>query len=385
MALRRQAISLFFKPFARMFSLIGKKISEVDTPALLIDLDKFERNLAKLPKSMERFPGVAVRPHGKAHKCPTIAHLQVEHGAVGLCCQKLSEAESMVVAGIKDILISNEVIGTSKLYRLASLAKQTKLSVCVDNIQNAREISQAASVFGATVNIIVEVNVGQDRCGVEPGEPVVALAKEIISLPNLVFKGIQTYQGWNQHVRKFEDRQAAVGKVVEKTKKTLDALSANDIACEVVTGGGTGTYTFEAASKVFTEVQPGSYVFMDVDYGKNFGQDDKPFSDFEQSLFVLSTVISVTPGDRAVLDAGMKAVSLDSGPPTVKNRPELVYHSGGDEHGILRPSGDLKVGDQVWLIPGHCDPTVNMHDHFLGVRKGMVETVWPITGRGPGV
>ncbi|KAK3739010.1 hypothetical protein QZH41_010486 [Actinostola sp. cb2023] len=423
MGFERVLKDLCSRPLCTMFTQIGKKITEVETPALLIDLDKFERNLKKLPQSLHATNSpVKVRPHAKAHKCPTIAHMQVTHGAVGVCCQKLSEAESMVrlnykymaalvVGGIKDVLISNEIVGTSKLLRLASLAKQARISVCVDDIQNAREMSQAAVSFGATVDVIVEVNVGQDRCGVEPGDPVVILAKEIMALPNLVFKGIQTYQGWNQHVRTFEDRKEAVGKVVDKTKKTLDALSANNIPCQVVTGGGTGTYTFEAASRgkntlhrklegldeiiealfvcmviyAFTEVQPGSYIFMDADYGRNFGKDGQPFDEFEQSLYVLSTVISVTPGNRAVLDAGIKAVSLDSGPPLVHDNPDVIYSNGGDEHGILRPSGDFKIGDQVWLLPGHCDPTVNMHDVFIGVRNGLVESVWPITGRGPGV
>ncbi|EDO33551.1 predicted protein [Nematostella vectensis] len=267
-----------------------------------------------------------------------------------------------VVSGVRDVLISNEVIGESKLLRLASLAKQAKVSVCVDDAQNVEEMSKVASIMGATIDVIIEVNVGQERCGVEPGEQVVQLAKHILALPNLNFKGIQTYQGWNQHVRKFGDRKTAVAKVSEMAKATVEALSSNNIPCEVVTGGGTGTYTFEAASG-----------------------DGNLFSEFEQSLYVLSTVISVTPGKRAILDAGMKALSLDSGPPLIKDHPQLIYHNGGDEHGIVKPSGELKVGDQVWLIPGHCDPTVNMHNWMLGVRNGMVETAWPITGRGPGI
>ncbi|XP_032228998.1 3-hydroxy-D-aspartate aldolase [Nematostella vectensis] len=367
-----------------MFGEIGKQISKLTTPVLLVDLCRFERNIRKLMKTLEN-SGVRARPHAKAHKCPAIAHIQISHGANGVCCQKLSEAESMVVSGVRDVLISNEVIGESKLLRLASLAKQAKVSVCVDDAQNVEEMSKVASIMGATIDVIIEVNVGQERCGVEPGEQVVQLAKHILALPNLNFKGIQTYQGWNQHVRKFGDRKTAVAKVSEMAKATVEALSSNNIPCEVVTGGGTGTYTFEAASGVFTEVQPGSYVFMDADYGKNLGADGNLFSEFEQSLYVLSTVISVTPGKRAILDAGMKALSLDSGPPLIKDHPQLIYHNGGDEHGIVKPSGELKVGDQVWLIPGHCDPTVNMHNWMLGVRNGMVETAWPITGRGPGI
>ena len=185
-------------------------------------------------------------------------------------------------------------------------------------------------------------------------------------------------------MRNHTERQAAVEKVANKAKKTVELLKQNNVGCDIVTGGGTGTYLFEAKSRIFTEVQPGSYVFMDADYGKNYDQDGNFFKEFENSLFVLSTVISVTKGKRAILDAGMKAVSLDSGPPVVCDH-EGTYYGGGDEHGIVKPPGNLKVGDRVLLIPGHCDPTVNLYDYFVGLRDNKVECIWPITARGPGI
>ncbi|KAK2141581.1 hypothetical protein LSH36_1074g00003 [Paralvinella palmiformis] len=235
------------------------------------------------------------------------------------------------------------------------------------------------------MDCVVEVNVGQDRCGVEPGKPAVELAKHILELPNVTFKGIQCYQGWNQHVRKIPDRKEAVGVVIKKTRDTLQAFKEAGIDCPYVTGGGTGTYLFEADSGVFTEVQPvsflivfakGSYIFMDADYNKNLDVTGNFAKDFVQSLYVLGTIQSVTKEDRAVIDAGMKAV---------EGHPNTVYNIGGDEHGILIPGSGYKVGDLVMLIPGHCDPTVNMYDWLIGIRDSKVESLWPVLGRGPGV
>jgi len=369
---------------------IGDLVQNVDTPSLVVDLNALERNLRKLPTTMPAgSSSVKIRPHGKAHKCPQLAHLQEAiGGCTGICAQTLSEAEAFVEGGIKDVFVSNQVIGTRKIERLASLVEKhgALVSVCVDDVANIHDMASVLKSKNAKIGVIVEVNVGQERCGVEPGEDAVLLAKEVIKHENLSFFGIQCYQGWNQHIRLPNDRKEAVDQVIEKAKQTLKHFHEAGIACQVVTGGGTGTYPFEAASGVFTEVQPGSYALMDVDYNKNFETDSTHLSSvFEQSLYVLSTVQSVSKGKRAVLDCGMKGVSLDSGPPQVLNRPEIEYFSGGDEHGILRPDPGLKVSDLVWLIPGHCDPTVNLHDWMVGVRDGKVETLWPITGRGPGV
>lgn len=370
--------------------VIGDLVTNIDTPSLVVDLNALERNLRKLPTTMPAgSSGVKIRPHGKAHKCPMLAHLQEAiGGCAGICAQTLSEAEAFVQGGIKDVFVSNQVIGRRKIERLASLAEDhgAQVSVCVDDIANIQDMASVLDSKNINMGVIVEVNVGQERCGVEPGEDAVLLAKEVNKYENLTFLGIQCYQGWNQHIRLPKDRKEAVDQVIEKAKLTLQQFHEADISCQVVTGGGTGTYPFEAASGVFTEIQPGSYVLMDVDYNKNYETDSSHLSSvFEQSLFVLSTVQSVSKGKRAVLDCGMKGVSLDSGPPQVLNRPEIEYFSGGDEHGILRPDPGLMVGELVWLIPGHCDPTVNLHDWMIGVRDGKVETMWPITGRGPGV
>lgn len=374
----------------RMFSVkppcqVGDPVTEVETPALVVCLDRLEQNLRQLTAAMKSYPGVAFRPHVKAHKCPILARMQMKTGACGVCCQTLSEAEAMVEGGLEDVFISNQVIGRKKLLRLASLARNARVSLCVDDEGNIADISKAAGDLGVTLDLVVEVNVGQDRCGVEPGEDVLRLAKAIQSLPRVTFKGIQCYNGWNQHIRSVSERNAAVSLVAEKSRKALAALKDGGIDCSYVTGGGTGTFHFEANSGVFTEVQPGSYIVMDVDYGKNLDKSDNFDTEFKQSMYVLSTVQSVSPGDRAILDTGLKGVSLDSGVPTVCGMESLTFSNGGDEHGILRPSGNLKVGDQVWLVPGHCDPTVNMYQWFVGLRDGKVEAIWPITGRGPGV
>lgn len=371
--------------FSKALCSIGSIISKCETPALIVCLDELEANLKKMSDIMKKYPGVNYRPHAKAHKCPLLGQLQLKHGAPGLCCQTLTEAEAMVEGGIQDIFISNEVVEESKVLRVASLAKFATISLCVDSEKNIEDLNSAATKLHVNLDLVVEVNVGQDRSGVEPGEDVLKLAQKVQALPNVNFKGLQCYNGWNQHIRKVADRKAAIDLVILKTKKAIQILKDNGIECNYITGGGTGTFELEAASGVFTEVQPGSYVFMDVDYSKNLDESGSPVSDFLQSLFVLSTVQSVTPGIRAILNTGLKGVSLDSGVPKVCADTDLEFFNGGDEHGIVKPSGSLKVGDQVWLIPGHCDPTVNMHNWIVGVRGGVVECLWPITGRGPGV
>jgi len=374
----------------KMFSVkapchVGDTVTEIETPALVVCLKRLEENLHQMTVAMSNYPNVTFRPHVKAHKCPVIARMQMKTGACGVCCQTLSEAEAMVEGGLDDVFISNQVIGRKKLLRLAGLARMSKLSVCVDDERNIADLSQAAGDLGVNLDLVVEVNVGQDRCGVEPGDDVVRLAKAIQALPNVTFKGIQCYNGWNQHIRKTTDRKAAVELVAEKSRKALNVLKEAGIECNYVTGGGTGTFHFEAETGVFTEVQPGSYIVMDVDYGKNLDKTDNFCTEFKQSLYVISTVQSVSSGDRAVVDCGLKGVSLDSGVPAISGNSNQTFSNGGDEHGILRPSADLKVGDQVWLVPGHCDPTVNLYNWFVGLRDGRVESIWPITGRGPGV
>ena len=226
---------------------------------------------------------------------------------------------------------------------------------------------------------------GADRCGVEPGEPVLTLAKQIAGSPGLRFAGLQAYHGAAQHIREHAKRREAIDAAVEKVRRTLELLKQSGLSCELVSGAGTGTYAFEAASGVFNELQAGSYIFLDVDYGKNLTPAGTPGSDFEHSLFVYATVMSHPTKDRAVVDAGLKALSVDSGLPRVADMPDVEYIRAADEHGKLtlhEVNRSLEIGSKIRLIPGHCDPTVNLYDWFVGYRNNRVETLWPITARG---
>ena len=365
-------------------ALIGDPLSAVDTPALIIELDAFEKNLHRLPESLVGKP-VRVRPHAKTHKCPIIALKQIELGAIGVCCQKVSEAEAMVDGGVRDVFVSNEIVGAQKLDRLAQLATRAKLGVAVDDAQNIFDINTAAEKHNAKLDVYIEINVGTPRCGVMPGEPALALAKIITACKHLRFAGLHAYHGKAQHVRVYADRRANIHAASSHALETKQLLEKNGTPCPIVTGAGTGTYLFEAASKVYNEIQPGSYLFMDADYGRNRAEDGAAFSQFENSLFVLATVMSKPAPDRAVVDAGLKAHSVDSGMPTVLDYPGVEYVGASDEHGVLIISNletPLKLGDKIKLIPGHCDPTVNLYDWYVCVRNGIVEQLWPITARG---
>ena len=357
-------------------------LEAVDTPALLLDLDVFEANLKRLSESLAG-RNVKVRPHAKSHKCPQIALRQVALGAVGVCCQKVSEAEALVEGGVGDVLIANEVVGERKLERLAALSKQARVAVCVDNEANVRALDAAAKAFGVKLDVLVEVNVGANRCGVEAGEPAAALAKLVAGSANLRFAGLQAYQGSAQHMRKVEERRAAIEGAVDRVVRTKKLLDAAGIACPKVTGAGTGTYLFEAASAVYDELQPGSYIFMDADYARN-DWTESGFPRFEHSLFVWTTVMSRPSRERAIVDAGLKASSIDSGMPRIADAGPAQYVKASDEHGVIEVNGaaGYEVGQKLKLIPGHCDPTVNLYNEFVCVRGGRVEAIWPITARG---
>lgn len=363
---------------------VGMPLEAVDTPALLLDLDAFERNVSRLAQAVAGTP-LRLRPHAKSHKCPVIALRQMADGAVGVCCQKVAEAEAMVYGGVSDVLLSNQIVGAPKIARLVSLAKQARVAVCVDDPGNVADLNEAAVAFGVRLPVLVEVNVGSNRCGVEPGEPVLALAKQIAASPGLRFGGLQAYQGAAQHIRDYPRRKEAIDAAGEMTRRTLDLLRRHGLTCEVVSGAGTGTYQFEATSGIWNELQAGSYVFMDADYMKNLKPDGTPGSEFEHSLFVYATVMSRPTKDRAVLDAGLKALSVDSGMPVVAGMPDVEYIRASDEHGKLTlhdPGRALPLGSKVRLIPGHCDPTVNLYDWYVCYRISRVEALWPITARG---
>ncbi len=365
---------------------IGMRLEAVDTPALFVDLEAFERNLDRLARAVAG-TGVRLRPHAKSHKCPAIALQQMARGAVGVCCQKVGEAEAMVYGGVPDVLVTNEIVGTSKIRRLVALAKQARIAVCADHPGNIVDLSDAAAAFGVRLPVLVEVNTGSDRCGVDPGEPAVTLATQIARAPSLRFAGLHAYHGSAQHVREYARRKEQIEQAAEKVRRTIEALRRAGLQCENVTGAGTGTFRFEMASGVWTELQAGSYLFLDVDYGKNLKADGTVGTEFEHSLFVYATLMSHPTKDRAVLDAGLKALAVDSGPPTIVGMPDVEYVRAADEHGKLLlhdAARTLKVGQKLRLIPGHCDPTVNLYDWYVGYRGDRVEALWPITARGAG-
>lgn len=266
---------------------VGMPLDEVDTPALIIELDAFEANLAHMAQAA-RVAGVRLRPHAKTHKCAIIAMRQIALGAVGACCQKVSEAEALVQGGVRDVLVTNEIVGKRKIAHLAALAREATLAVCVDDASNIAELDSAAARAGATLDVLVEVDVGAQRCGVAPGEPALVLAKRVQAATALRFAGLQAYQGRAQHIRDHEERRAAIGAAVDAAGRTVALLGEHGIECRSVTGAGTGSYPFEAASGLYNELQAGSYIFMDADYAKNLAEG----GGFSTSF---STACSFTP------------------------------------------------------------------------------------------
>ena len=359
----------------------GLSEPDIDTPALVVDLDALERNLDRMAVAA-RGAGVALRPHVKTHKSVNIALMQLERGAVGVCVQTVSEAEAMVAGGIREILVANEVVGPGKLRRVARLARDATITVCVDDPGNLDDLGRSVRRAGSSLGVMVEMNTAEYRAGVPPGQPLLRLAQRVEATPSVRFAGIQAYNGVAQHVRDHSARLAATQRNIDLVQGSVDLLDRHGIRCEVVSGGGTGTYDLEAASAVYNEIQPGTYVFMDADYLANRDRLGGPFRDFEVGLYVLATVMSRRPG-IAIVDAGLKAVSLGNGLPLVKGGKAL-YKRFADEHGVLAPSeGPLPpLGSQVRLIPVNCDPTVNLYDHLIGVRNGVVEAVWPVDARG---
>lgn len=362
---------------------VGMSLAQVDTPALLLDLDAFEFNLDRLTQTLHG-RGMRLRPHAKSHKCPQIALLQIARGAVGVCCQKVSEAEAMIAGGVQDVLVTNEVVGATKLARLAHLARRAHVSVCVDDATNVAELALAARAAGVTLDVLVELDVGANRCGVAPGEAALALARIIAQSEGVRFSGLQAYQGSAQHLRTPQERREAIERAVGNVSLTVGLLQRAGLAVPLVTGAGTGTYLLEAASRIYNELQPGSYVFMDADYGRNIGDDGQPVHEFRHSLFLLTTVMSRPVPERAVVDVGLKAHSIDSGMPLVVEVPGATYTRASDEHGVVELTGaaSLMLGQKIRLIPGHCDPTVNLHDWLVCYRDGRVEAIWPISARG---
>jgi len=359
----------------------GDPLARVDTPSLALDLTAFEANLRAMQAWADRHE-VALRPHAKAHKCPQIALRQVALGARGICCQKVSEALPFVAAGIRDIHISNEVVGAAKMTLLGQLARAAKISVCVDNAQNLAQLSAAMVQAGAEIDMLVEVDVGQGRCGVSDDATVLALAQQARALPGLNFAGLQAYHGSVQHYRTREERATVSRQAARIAASYAQLLRESGIACDTITGGGTGSVEFDAASGVYTELQAGSYAFMDGDYGAN--EWGGPLN-FQNSLFLLSTVMSTPTPDRVVLDAGLKSASAECGPPAVYGESGLTCTAINDEHSVVRvePGATAPaLGSVLRLVPAHVDPTFNLHDGLVVFKDGVVQDIWEISARG---
>jgi len=365
---------------------IGMDESEIQTPCLVLDLDALEHNIKKMG-DYARAHGMRHRIHGKMHKSVDIARLQERlGGAVGVCCQKVSEAEVFARGGIKDILVSNQVRDPGKIDRLARIPKLgSRTIVCVDDPDNVPELSAAARRHDTQLECFVEIDCGAGRCGVTTTEAVVGLAKAIDEAVNLRFAGIQAYQGAMQHMTSYEDRKAKLDAAIEMVREAVAALKEVGLEPELVSGGGTGSYYFESNSGVYNELQCGSYAFMDADYGRIQDEEGNRIDqgEWRNALFILTSVMSHAKADKAICDAGLKAQSVDSGLPFIFGRDDVEYIKCSDEHGVIAdPEGVLAINEKLKLVPGHCDPTCNVHDWYVGLRNGKVQTLWPVSARG---
>ncbi|MEX0763064.1 MAG: DSD1 family PLP-dependent enzyme [Dehalococcoidia bacterium] len=358
------------------FPLPGTPVEELDTPAIVVDLDVAEANIERL-QSWANENGVSVRPHAKTHKSPYWAHKQIRAGAIGVCAAKVGEAEVLAAAGVPEVMIPNQVIGPRKIARLVSLARTTRMIVAVDHADNVRDLSKAAAGAGAELGVIIEINAGMNRCGVEP-EDAPALAKVINDAPGLRFDGVMGYEGHTVAIRDFEERKTEALRAMDRLTNAAKAIRAAGIDVKIVSAAGTGTYNITGTVEDVTELQCGSYIFMDGDYLQ-------VFNDFDPALSVLATVISRPAPDRGVIDMGMKSMSSDRGMPAVLGVAGATVTGLSEEHGKLSLEGEaqkLRVGDRIHLRPMHGDTTINLHTHYFGVRRGRLEAVIPIPGRG---
>lgn len=364
----------------------GMDEADIETPCLILDLDALERNIIKMGK-VAKDMGVRHRVHGKMHKSVDVAKLQENlGGSVGVCCQKVSEAEVFVRGGIKDVMVSNQVRQPAKIDRLARLPKLGSRTICcVDDPENVADLSAAAVRHGTQIECVVEIDCGAGRCGVTSTQEVIKIAKLIDNSEGLKFAGLQAYQGAMQHMDSYDDRKAKIEVAVAQVDDAIQNLKLQGLACDIVGGGGTGSYYFEGNSGVFNELQCGSYAFMDADYGRILDEKGNRIDqgEWENALFILTSVMSHAKADLAVVDAGLKVQSIDSGLPVVYGRTDIEYFKCSDEHGVIRDTDSvLKVNDKLRLVPGHCDPTCNLHDWYVGVRNGKVEKLWPVSARG---
>ena len=356
--------------------VIGVRKEDLDTPVLLVDLDRLERNI-KATAAFFRGRGVGWRPHSKGHKMPAIAHLELAAGALGIICAKLSEAEVMAAAGVTGLMVGNQIVGPIKTRRLAALCRRTPVIVAADCADNVIELSSAAQAAGATIPVVVEVDVsGNGRAGVQPGQPVLALSQQIAAAPGLEYKGLMGWEGHTRHIPDAAERKSAIEKAVGLLVASAELCRANGLPVEIVSCGGTGTQEHSSLIAGVTEIQAGGIVFNDTFY-MDLGVTTEP------ALTILSTVTSRPSPTIVTTDAGKKAMSVDvANPQPIGLAPVAVGLSA--EHGTARlatPSS-LRVGDKLEWIAGYADTTVHLHDEVYGIRNGKVEVVWPVAGRG---
>lgn len=355
----------------------GMAVSELDTPALLLDLDAFERNLETMAGFFAGRPAV-LRPHSKTHKCPEIARRQIAAGAIGITCAKVSEAEVMVTGGIQDILIANQVTGPIKIDRLTDLASRCDLMVAVDDPRNVAELAQACKAKHVSLRVLIEIEIGMGRCGVDPGQPALALAQAVVDAPHLEFKGLMGYEGHLVMVPDPEERAAKVREAFAPLAETADLLCSAGLPVEIVSGGGTGSFDITGDFPFVTEIQAGSYVFMDTTYRKIR-------SEFVPALTMMTSVVSRGPG-RVVVDAGLKAMSSEFGPPHVLDGEGVSVRYLSEEHGVLDVASPELVswqpGERVYFLPSHCCTTVNLNRMLHVVRDNKLVDLWPVAASG---
>jgi D-serine deaminase-like pyridoxal phosphate-dependent protein len=360
-------------------------VDDLPTPALLVDLDALDANITKMAahcKAKNR----ALRPHGKTHKCPDIAMRLISAGAVGACTAKLSEAEAFARGGVRGLLITTAVVGPHKIERAVRLAKQRPDTMfCVDNAQNVADLDDAAREAGINLNLAIDLYVG-GRTGIPTGQPAANLAQAITQKKNVRFAALQAYAGQASHKTGFDARVEVSRGAMLPAVETRRLIEKSGIECNLLTGSSTGTYNIDCDIDGTTEMQPGSFLFMDLDYNRIGGQDGPIYRDFRNSLTVLTTVVSKPSDNEAVVDGGLKAFSTDKPfAPEAKGIEGVVFSWGGDEHGKLnlaKASKPVSIGDRLEFIVPHCDPTVNLYDRLYGVRGRQVELSWPIAARG---
>lgn len=358
-------------------TLVGRPVSELDTPALLIDLDLLERNIAKMSADM-RARGVAWRPHEKGHKCPAITHKELAAGAIGVTCAKLGEAEVMAAAGVRDILVANQVVGPIKARRLAALAAQVDIMVAVDSIENVRELDAAARAHGTHPRALIEVNVGMNRCGTEPGEATVALAREVAACEGLRFAGLMGYEGHCMDIADPVERAAKITDAIQRLTSTATACRDAGLPVEIVSCGGTGTYLTSVAIPGITEIQAGGGIFGDAFY-RGLGVEVAP------SLTLLTQVVSRPAADRIIVDAGRKTIDPSSRKPQPRGIDGIKEMAFSAEHGRISLDHGVetpRVGDRIEWEIGYHDQVVHLHENLYGIRDGIIETIWPVAARG---